>query len=102
MTYTGDQIETTSENDGYIESVNITLSQADKELIKVCKKFLANRDVIKVSIEVTGDWDVVKEIGRIKYVHLDVYHLQGVVLVLTNDWSEAVFEVQLNKKDYEC
>ena len=102
MTYTGEQIETTSENDGYIESVNITLSQADKKLIKVCKKFLTNRNVEKVSIKVTGDWDVVKEIGRIKYVHLDVYLLQGVVLVLTNDWSEAVFEIQLNKEDYEC
>lgn len=102
MIYTGDQIETTSENDGNIESVNITLSQADKELIKVCKEFLKNREVIKISIEITGDWDAVKENGRIKYVHLDVYHLQGVVLVLTNDWSGAAFEVQLNKEDYEC
>ena len=102
MIYTGDQIETTAVYDGAITSVNITLSQADKELIKLSKEFLKNREVIKISIEITGDWDVVKGNGRIKYVHLDVYHLQGVVLVLTNDWSEAVFEIQLNKEDYEC
>lgn len=102
MIYTGIDIETTSEYNEDIKSVDITLSQSDKELIKVCKEFLANRDVEKISIAVTGTWDVVKDSGRIKCVHLDVYLLQGVVLVLTNAWSGAVFEVQLNKEDYEC
>jgi len=102
MKYTEDEIECISEYVGKFSSVDITLSQSDKELIKVCKEFLANRDVQKISIAVTGTWDVVKDSGRIKYVHLDVYYLQGVVLVLTNDWSGAVFEVQLKKEDYEC